>query len=114
MEEIITQKYLKSLCWVQDKTCPDGVNRWENKYSSDVKTNEWWISITFKDEKGTIPDYGVMNFYDSRRDIIIHRSFERDKEKNRTKINYAHLHQKYILGPMTVEELEKMMNNDYK
>lgn len=109
MEEIITQKYLKKLGWVQDKTCPDGVNRWENKYSGDVKTNEWWISITFKDENGTIPDYGVANHYNNMREIDIHRFFERDKEKKRTLINYALLHQKYIEGNLTVSEFEKML-----
>ena len=114
MDEFITQKYLKSLGWKRDMTCPNGVNRWENKNPHEVTTNEWWVSIMFKDERGEFPNYGVLNFHDSQRNIVIHRSFEKDKEKNRTKINYAPLHVKYIEKYMTIEELKKMMDKDYK
>lgn len=114
MEEIITQKYLKNLGWVRDTTCPEDVNRWENKNPHEITTNEWWVSITFKDEFGKLPMYGVANYHDSKHDITIHRSFEKDKDKNRTKINFAFLHFKYIEGYMNVNELRKLMDKEYK
>lgn len=114
MEKILTQKYLKSLGWKRDTRCPDGVNRWENIVDTDACAGDWWVSVTFKDEAGTIPDYGVANHYNNMREIDIHRFFERDKEKKRTLINYALLHQKYIEGNLTVSEFEKIIDKDYK
>lgn len=114
MEETITQKYLKNLGWVQDKTCPDGVNRWENKSPHEITINEWWVSVTFNDDLGRFPMYGVANYHGSEHDIIIHRSFKKDKDKNRTIINFSISHFKYIEGYMNVNELRKLMDHEYK
>ena len=113
MDTVITQEYLKELGWVKDTTCPDGVNRWNSSDDFNMYAGGWYTSITFKDKEGTIPDYGMANFHTSPHGYIIkHRSFVRDKEKNRTKINYKFLHEKYIYGYMTVEELRKLMDLD--
>lgn len=114
MEKTITQKYLENLGWKRDLTCPEGVNRWENKNPHECTVNEWWSSVTFSDASGTIPIYGVMNFHGPEHDIIIHRAFERDIVKNKTRISYGHLHQKCIEGCLTISDFEKMMDKDYK
>ena len=79
---VVNQNFLLSRGFVQDRTCPLGVNRWE-KQVGDGFNKQYWVSVTLS-EDGSRTLYGVINFcnvdkYGASRPydyILEHRSFD--------------------------------------
>lgn len=79
---VVNQNFLLSRGFVQDRTCPVGVNRLE-KQVGDGFDKQYWVSVTLSQD-GSRTLYGVINFhnvdiYGASRPydyILEHRSFD--------------------------------------
>lgn len=108
MKTILTQQILESRGFTRDTNCPDGVNRWERNDNESHFQGGWFVSVTFKDSKGSAVDYAVINHYTAPHGYEnTHRSIK--SINNGHIVSTGFLEEKFVEGDVTVEEFDKLI-----
>lgn len=96
---MITQEYLIKNGFKRDKTCPEGVNRWE-KQDGKMGSRNWHVSVTLTPE-GNKALYGIANFYSISMNVLSYTGY----------YEYISLH-RYFNGEITVKDFNRMLNRN--